>query len=56
VTFFRGDALTWWRAYVADHPNVFDTLTADVLFDELEENFSDLDRELKLRDALLGLR
>ena len=56
VTFFRGVALTWWRAYSDDHPNVFDTLTTDVLFDELAENFCDLDRELKLCDQLLGLR
>jgi hypothetical protein len=50
VTYLRGDALTWWRSFANDDVKVFDHLTLDVLFTELREQFTDLDRELKLRD------
>jgi hypothetical protein len=50
VTYLRGDALTWWRSFADDDVKVFQHLTLDALFTELSKQFTDLDRELKLRD------
>lgn len=50
VTYLRGDALTWWRSFSNDSVSIFDHLSLDELFEELQMNFTDLDRELKLRD------
>ena len=56
MSFLRDDALTWWRSFAKDSTSVFDHLTLDVLFDEMTKQFTDLDRELKLRDKLLAVR
>ncbi len=55
VSYLKGDALTWWRSFSAHRPDVFSQLTLDVLIDALEEQFQDIDRDLKLRDKLLKL-
>lgn len=56
VSFFRGDALTWWRAFAKDGTRVFDTLTLDDLMVAMTRQFTDLDRELKVRDKLISLK
>ena len=56
VSHLKGDALTWWRSYSNDNVEVFDELTLDVLIDVLREQFSIVDREMKLRDRLLKLK
>jgi intergrase/recombinase len=56
VSFLRGDALTWWRAFARDGQSVFQHLTLDVLMSEMTRQFTDLDRELKVRDRLLSLK
>ena len=56
VSYLRDDALTWWRSYSKDSLAVFDHITLDVLLDELERHFSDVDRETKLRSKLINLR
>ena len=55
VSYLKGDALTWWRSFSSGKSRVFDQLTLDELVDELEEQFRDIDRDLKLRDKLLKL-
>jgi hypothetical protein len=56
VSYLRGDALTWWRSYSNDGVQIFDDLDLDVLISELRQQFTDLDRELKVRDQLLTLK
>ena len=56
VSFLRGDALTWWRSYSRDSLSIFDSLTLDVLVDEMQSHFGDIDREMKLRSKLFALR
>lgn len=56
VSHLKGDALTWWRSFSKDSLNIFSTLTLDVLIDELKEQFSDIDKEMKLRERLLSLK
>ncbi len=56
VSYLRDDALTWWRSYSNDSVNIFDDLGLDELIDALKEQFTDKDRELKLRDRILALR
>ena len=54
--YLRDDALTWWRSYCNDDLSIFDHITFDVLVDELRNQFSDIDREMKTRDKLLQLK
>lgn len=56
VSYLRDDALTWWRSFSDDSTDVFENLTLDDLVDALVEQFTDIDRELKLRDRILALR
>ena len=56
MSYLRKDALTWWRSYSKDNLRVFDTLTLDVLTDALENHFSDIDREMKLRSKLFAMQ
>lgn len=56
VSFLRGDALTWWRSYSRDDLRAFDNLTLDVLVDAVQQQFSDIDRDMKLRAKLFNLR
>ncbi len=56
VSFLRGDALTWWRSFSKDSLRAFDDLTLDVLVDAIESQFSDIDRDMKLRARLFNLR
>ncbi len=55
VSYLKGDALTWWRSFSSNKRDVFDQLTLDELIDEMEEQFQDIDRDLKLREKLLKL-
>ncbi len=56
VSYLRDDALTWWRSYSDNSTDIFDSLELDELIDALTEQFTDIDRELKLRDRILALR
>ncbi len=56
TSYLRDDALTWWRSYSNDDLTIFDHITLDVLVDELRNQFSDIDREMKVRDKLLQLK
>ena len=56
VSYLKDDALTWWRMYSGDSTDIFDNITLDVLLDELCANFSDIDRDMKLREKLLGIK
>ncbi len=56
VSYLRGDALTWWRSFSRDDLRTFDNITLDVLVSELESQFSDIDRDMKLRARLFNLR
>jgi hypothetical protein len=60
TTYLKGDALTWWRTYAANrknkHGSVFDNLDLDVLIDDLEEQFSDVDKLMHARNRLFNLR
>lgn len=56
VSYLRDDALTWWRAYSKDSLDVFDDLTLDVLLQDLQDHFSDIDRTMKLRNKLLHMK
>ncbi len=56
VSYLRDDALTWWRSYSKDSLVVFDHITLDELLDALESHFSDIDREMKLRNKLFTMK
>ncbi len=56
VSYLRDDALTWWRSYSRDSLQVFDHVTLDDVMDGLRDQFSDIDREVKLRARLLNLK
>lgn len=56
VSFLRGDALTWWRSHSRDSMAIFDTLEFDDLCEAVLTQFSDIDRDMKLRDRLFSLR
>ncbi len=57
--YLRGDAMTWWRSYCATHgglTNVFATKKFMDLLNELRSEFSDVDREMQLRNKLFNIR
>lgn len=56
VSYLRDDALTWWRSYNGDSLSIFDTLDLETLMDDMEDHFSDIDKDMKLRDKLFSLR
>jgi hypothetical protein len=56
VSYLRDDALTWWRSYSRDSLAVFERIDLESLLDELQSHFSDIDRDMKLRDRLFSLR
>ncbi len=56
VSHLKGDALTWWRSFSKDSVSVFNSLELDELLDQLHQQFSDIDEEMKLRDHLLTLK
>lgn len=56
VSFLQDSALTWWRSYAMSHHDVFSNLTVDVLLSELSEQFSDVDREMKIRNKLFAIK
>jgi hypothetical protein len=56
VSFLRGDALTWWRAFARDGTDVFNHISLSDLMTEMTKQFTDLDRELKVCDRLLSLK
>ncbi len=56
VSYLRDDALTWWRSYSQDSLSIFDNISLDELLTALEEHFSDIDREMKLRAKLFNMR
>ena len=51
--------MTWWRSYCATHgglTNVFATKKFMDLLNELRSEFSDVDREMQLRNKLFNIR
>ncbi len=52
VSFLTGDALTWWRQYCQTHggiDQVFSQVTLSDIMDELKEQFTDVDEQLRIR-------
>jgi hypothetical protein len=41
---------------VSGHTSIFDTLDVDTLLNDLELQFSDTDREIKLRERILNIK
>ena len=56
VSHLKGDALTWWRSFSKDSVSVFNSLELDEFLNQLRQQFSDIDEEMKLRDRLLTLK
>ncbi len=56
VSYLKDDALTWWRSFCKDSIDVFDRLDLPTLIDGLENHFSDIDKDMKLRNKLFALR
>ncbi len=56
VSYLKDDALTWWRSFCKDNPDMFDRLDLPTLIDGLENHFSDIDKDMKLRNRLFALR
>lgn len=62
VSFLRDSAFSWWRMYALSHDDpangtdVWTNLTLDVLLNEIEEQFSDVDRQQKIRSKLLHIK
>jgi hypothetical protein len=56
VSYLRDDALTWWQSYSWDSLAFFERVDLETLLDELQSHFSDIDRDMKLRDKLFSLR
>ena len=54
VVLFEGKALTWWRGMAGTY--TLDTLSWSDLCTLLEAEFQDIDREMKLRRRIQGLR
>ncbi len=55
VSFLKDDALTWWRSFSRDDLRIFDQITVDVLFEGLRSQFSDIDRNIKMRSKIFNL-
>ena len=59
VTFLKDDALTWWRTYCATHggvSTVFTNKTFDDVLSELEEQFTDVDKDMRLRNRIFNIK
>ncbi len=56
VSFLKDDALTWWRSFSRDDLRIFDQITIDEIFEGLRAQFSDIDRNMKLRSKIFNLR
>ena len=56
VSRLEKDALTWWRQYVVANPAALTALDWDDFRSAIEAAFDDVDKELKLRRRLVGLR
>ena len=54
VALLEGKALTWWRGMAGEHS--LDSLSWRDLCTYLEDEFQDIDRKLKLRRQIQGLR
>jgi Retrotransposon gag protein len=57
--YLRGDAMTWWRSYCTTNgglTNVFSTKSFKDLLKELRSEFSDVDREMQLRNKLFNIQ
>ena len=54
VALFEGKALTWWRGMAGTY--MLDTLSWSDFCALLEAEFQDIDREMKLRHRIQGLR
>ena len=54
VALFEGKALTWWRGMAGTY--TLDMLSWSDLCALLEAEFQDVDREMKLRRRIQGLR
>ena len=54
MALFEGKALTWWCSMAGEH--ALDTLSWRDLCTYLEDEFQDIDHELKLRQQIQGLR
>ena len=54
MALLEGKALTWWRGLANEHD--IHTLSWHELCDLLESEFQDIDREMKLRRRIQGLR
>ena len=51
--------MTWWRQYCATHgglSTVFSNITEQDLYDELEAQFTDVDKQNRIREKLFALR
>ncbi len=56
VSFLKDDALTWWRSFSRDDLRIFYQVTIDEIFEGLRAQFSDIDRNMKLRSKIFNLR
>lgn len=61
ASLLKGKAQTWWRMYSEDakqsgYSSVFDTLDEDTMLQDLEEQFSDSDKQMRLKEKLLKIR
>ena len=51
--FFKKDALEWWRSVYEGNPLIFSVLTLDQMCAMVEQQFEDIDHEMKIRDRAL---
>ena len=58
VLYLTDDAMTWWRQYCATQgglSQVFSNIMEQDLYDELEAQFTDVDKQNRIREKLFAL-
>jgi hypothetical protein len=59
VSYLTDDALTWWRSYSANNggiTGVFDNKEYEDILDDLQEQFTDVDKNTTIRNKLFNLK
>jgi hypothetical protein len=59
VSYLSDDALTWWRSYSASNggiTGVFNNKDYEDILDDLQEQFTDVDKFTSIRNKLFNLK
>ena len=59
MSYLADDALTWWRSYSVNNDGitgVFDNKEYEDILDDLQEQFTDVDKNTTIRNNLFNLK